>query len=118
MILGNASQGKITETGQIDDTVLFNTPSRLDTNLVSKDVAAGNAGTQLPLFQALSLAKYSTFPSCQQTLQLVKLRITPHCARHSAPPQDITTKLRTIQGVQSRGGWLCSKSVQRFRNPD
>ena len=67
--MGNASQGKITETGQIDDTVLFNTPSRLDTNLVSKDVAAGNAGTQLPLFQALSLAKYSTFPSCQQTLQ-------------------------------------------------
>ena len=36
VILGNASQGKVTMTGQIDDTVLFNTPSRLDTNAVVK----------------------------------------------------------------------------------
>ena len=118
VILGNASQGKVTKTGQIDDTVLFNTPSRLDTNAVMSAVADRRTGTPLRLFPTLSLARYEAlFRRASKHFGLEKLRITPHCARHSAPSQDVATKERSIEEVQARGRWLCSKSVQRYRKP-
>jgi hypothetical protein len=51
------------------------------------------------------------FNMCAKEL---KLPVVPYQARHSGPSIDRANKVRDLEEVQTRGGWLTRKSVMRY----
>ncbi|CAK0810785.1 unnamed protein product, partial [Prorocentrum cordatum] len=67
-----------------------------------------------PLFP-LTLAQYERyFNAAVAALQLHRLDVTPHCARHGGPSVDAARGLRSIPDIQQRGMWRAASSIRRY----
>ncbi|CAK0813842.1 unnamed protein product, partial [Prorocentrum cordatum] len=127
IVFAPAELGFVTETGQVDDSVVLGSPSRLWAPQVAEAlVTRASAGTRRSrgspqaspttrLFDSLTLAHYERdFRDAAKALGNEKLNITPHTVRHTAPSHDIYHKHRTLEQVRRRGRWAAKKSVTRY----
>jgi hypothetical protein len=63
----------------------------------------------------LSLARYEELFRCAaRSLDLGKLKCTPHSARHGGPSSDYARGLRSLPDIQKRGHWSVASSVRRY----
>ncbi|CAK0875589.1 unnamed protein product, partial [Prorocentrum cordatum] len=127
IVFAPAELGFVTETGQVDDSVVLGSPSRLWAPQVAEALATrAAAGTRRSrgspqaspttrLFDSLTPAHYERdFRDAAKALGYEKLNITPHTVRHTAPSHDIYHKQRTLEQVRRRGRWAAKKSVTRY----
>ena len=106
-----------TKAGEFDDCVLLDTASRKDVNQLLRwlFIRAKSGST---LFENLRLEQYSKqIALAAEQVGLQALHLTPHILRHSGASHDAYHAIRDFCGIQARGRWKCSRSVQRYKKP-
>ena len=118
MVVGNRDLENPTKTGLYDDCILLDSPGRSDLGVVMKYLTARCERADSHLFQQLTLHAYNkAIKKACDTLNLEKLRLTPHNLRHSGPSTDAYYKARSLSAIQQRGRWASISSVLRYNKP-
>lgn len=118
MVVGNRDLENATKTGLYDDCILLDSPGRSDLGVVMKYLTARCERADSHLFQQLTLHAYNkAIKKACDTLNLEKLRLTPHNLRHSGPSTDAYYKARSLSAIQQRGRWASISSVLRYNKP-
>ena len=102
-----------TETGDYNDSVIFNTGGREWIG----ELLLKHAQTFAPdqkIFQISAHELRRQLTEVTQNLKLEAWKIVLYQCRHSGPSQDCIAKLRDLTEIQKRGRWRTKSSVRRY----
>eukprot|EP00438_Fugacium_kawagutii_P028531 Skav222528 [mRNA] locus=scaffold2875:82275:83045:+ [translate_table: standard] len=118
LVVGLEEDGVPAKSGEFDECVFANTPTRADVNQVLLMLSQRKLACDVSLFHPLTSAKYNRQISEAATkVGLGHLNLSAHHLRHSGASHDAYYNLRTLKEIQTRGRWKAANSVNRYRKP-
>ena len=116
LIICPSDEPRTTKTNTQDDTITTGS-ANADRSWIANVVAdlrssAGEQDASLHNFTLPQLER--AFRRAVITLELEKLKLTPHCGRHGGPSTDILVGSMDLRSVQRRGRWQALSSVKRY----
>ena len=114
LVVAPSTRKARTKTGEQDDSIVLGIADRSYVKTVASELHfLTQPGTTI--FKAVTLAKYeAAFRRSAQELDLHRLRLVPHCLRHTGPSHDRYHGFLSQAGIKDRGKWASDLSVRRY----